>query len=369
LKGRIANNNSNSTLLASIQGDVTRDDFYNPTSPVSSRISEWFIDVDRTGFFEVKLTPQHDDGYEPNEAFQLKLSIRDNSVEKKQQIVSIFDLTIIDSRWGSAQKPVDPLDEYKRKGIAVADIKNDIDNLNNLSSVYQGNHDAYNNPSYSFPDIAISTDAWTSQIRVRSVFKAKLESRIDYEAPQIDFAKTQQGSIVIGSNKNDKLSGKAGWDIISGGHGDDMIRGGNGRDVISGGLGSDELHGDFGLNTFMNEEDGFSDLIAIKSDQYLSNWLYGKAGNNPNGEKADVIKSLDANDQIKIIGVFTPDISVRAGATAHGVSGIGIYAGGALEALYTGTNLSVAQITAMTSGDGSAAAMANQVSSYGWTGV
>ena len=78
---------------------------------------------------------------------------------------------------------------------------------------------------------------------------------------------------------------------------------------------------------------------------------------------------MDSTDKIKVIGVSTSDLSFRAGAIAHGVSGIGIYARGALEGLYIGGDLSVAQITAMTTGDGSAAALANQVSSYGWTGV
>ena len=41
------------------------------------------------------------------------------------------------------------------------------------------------------------------------------------------------------------------------------------------------------------------DLIAIKSDQHLSNFWYGKAGNSPNGEKADFIEGLDATDESK----------------------------------------------------------------------
>ena len=47
-----------------------------------------------------------------------------------------------------------------------------------------------------------------------------------------------------------------------------------------------------------------------------------------------------------------------------GVTGIGIYAKGALEAVYTGGNLSTSQIQNMTTGDGSTAAMNNQVWSY-----
>ena len=97
----------------------------------------------------------------------------------------------------------------------------------------------------------------------------------------------------------------------------------------------------------------------------MYNWVYGKAGNSPNGEKADVIEGLDAIDRIKIIGANTSDITVRSGATAHGVSGIGIYAKGALEALYIGGNLSASQISGMTTGDASAAAMSNSIDSYG----
>ena len=173
------------------------------------------------------------------------------------------------------------------------------------------------------------------------------------------------GSVLNGGAGKDVISGRAGWDVLDGGDDDDLIHRGNGRDIISGGAGRDELHGDFGWNTYKSEKDGVSDLIAIKSDQYLVNWLYGKAGNNPNGEKADIIEGLDSIDKIKIIGVDTRDISFAANVVAHGVTGIGIYGKGALEALYTGGDLTLAQITQMTSGDASAAAMSNSVNAYG----
>ena len=214
-----------------------------------------------------------------------------------------------------------------------------------------------------FLDTVAST--WSGKVQLVGVAQAATTgSRLD--APQIDFnAASNQGSMLNGDVGNDTLWGKAGWDIFDGGAGNDLIRAGNGRDILTGDLGADELHGDFGWNTYKSEKDGFSDLIAIKSDQFLTNWLYGNAGNNPNGEKADIIEGLDAIDKIKIIGVDTRDITVRAGAAAHGVSGIGIYARGALEGLYVGGDLSANQIAAMTTGDGSAAALNNQVSSYG----
>ena len=84
------------------------------------------------------------------------------------------------------------------------------------------------------------------------------------------------GSVLNGGAGKDVISGRAGWDVLDGGDDDDLIHRGNGSDIISGGAGRDELHGDFGWNTYKSEKDGVSDLIAIKSDQYLVNLLYGK---------------------------------------------------------------------------------------------
>ena len=174
---------------------------------------------------------------------------------------------------------------------------------------------------------------------------------------------TVSGSILEGSSESDILHGLGGWDVIDAKGGDDLIRAGNGRDIISGGMGSDELHGDFGRNTYTSQVDGSTDLIVVKSDQHLDNWWYGKDGNNPNGEKADIIEGLDAFDQIKFLGVATEQISFAEGS-AHGLDGIAIYADGALEALYTGGNLSMEQLQSMTTGDNSDAAMNNQIWSY-----
>ena len=175
---------------------------------------------------------------------------------------------------------------------------------------------------------------------------------------------TPKCSALNGNSGDDTIRGLAGWDVIDGGAGDDLIHGGNGRDIIAGGTGSDELHGDFGWNTYKDQRDGSTDLIAIKSDQHLNNWWYGTSGNNPNGEKTDFIEDLDSFDQIKIIGVSTQDLSFKDGVTARGAIGIGIYAKGALEAVYTGENLSLGQITRMTSGDGSSDAINNLMWSY-----
>ena len=131
---------------------------------------------------------------------------------------------------------------------------------------------------------------------------------------------TPKCSALNGNSGDDTIRGLAGWDVIDGGAGDDLIHGGNGRDIIAGGTGSDELHGDFGWNTYKDQRDGSTDLIAIKSDQHLNNWWYGTSGNNPNGEKTDFIEDLDSFDQIKIIGVSTQDHSFKDGVTGRGRS-------------------------------------------------
>ena len=171
------------------------------------------------------------------------------------------------------------------------------------------------------------------------------------------------GSIVEGSDQGETLRGLAGWDILDAKGGDDLVHGGNGRDIISGGNGADELHGDFGWNTYTDQRDGSDDLIAIKSDEFLTNWWYGTDGNSPNGEKADIIEGLDASDQIKILGVSTDRLSF-ADASAHGVQGVGIFADGILEAVYTGGDMSSDQLSSMTTGDASQAVMNNQLWSY-----
>ena len=226
------------------------------------------------------------------------------------------------------------------------------------------------------PLMDVNASSWQQSVAINRVARADVNGS-HLQAKQLDFDPTSlpssqdvqiAGSILQGSNANDTLHGLGGWEIIDAKGGDDLVHGGNGRDIISGGTGSDELHGDFGWNTYTSQIDGAVDLIAIKSDQHLHNWWYDQAGNSPNGEKADIIEGLDANDQIKILGVASNQITF-ANATAHDVNGIGIYADGALEPVYTGNNLSIDQLQSMTSGDNSDAVMANQLWSYNFGAV
>jgi hypothetical protein len=57
-------------------------------------------------------------------------------------------------------------------------------------------------------------------------------------------------------------------------------------------------------------------------------------------------------------------LTYEEGVNHKNVNGVGIYAKGVLEALYTGGDLSASQISSMTTGDASPQAMANQVWSY-----
>ena len=148
-----------------------------------------------------------------------------------------------------------------------------------------------------------------------------------------------------GSYGNDVLKGYRGNDDIWGDSGDDLIHGGNGADIIWGAEGSDTLHDDFGRNTFRWEDDGAVDTLYIKSDQWMNNWLYDSAGNNPNGAKADIIYALDEFDKIFIQGASTSELSF---AEVNG--GIGIFSGGYLVATYTGSNLNAQQLQSMTTG-------------------
>ena len=160
--------------------------------------------------------------------------------------------------------------------------------------------------------------------------------------------------VFTGGGGSDELIGYRGADDLSGGSGDDIIRAGNGRDTIEGGSGSDTLFGGFGLNTFEDELDGEIDQLYFRSDQWAENWIYGKAGNSPNGEKADKIELLDEFDEIYVQGVETSQLSY--GFVDHNsnlgetLSGIGIYASGVLEAVYVGNNLSIGQLDSMTQG-------------------
>ena len=160
--------------------------------------------------------------------------------------------------------------------------------------------------------------------------------------------------IFAGYSGDDEIRGLRGKDTLFGYDGVDELRAGNGRDYIWGGKGGDEMYGGFGHNTFGDERDGSADDIYFKSDQFAYNYIYDSAGNSPNGEKVDILKGLETIDRIYMQGVTTSSLSFQSinnFSTPSGVfSGIGIYTNGYLEAIYTGGDLTAAQVQSITSG-------------------
>ena len=149
---------------------------------------------------------------------------------------------------------------------------------------------------------------------------------------------------------NDRLNGSKGNDFLEGGAGEDIIYGGKGNDTLQGGNGADILHGSLGQNTFSNTADGSTDIINIQCEQQSGKKRRRKAKNKKQGtNNIDIIEGLDVNDQINLIGAENKSISVQE-TIALGETGVGIFAKGSLEALYTGDELSSAQLLDMTTG-------------------
>lgn len=176
---------------------------------------------------------------------------------------------------------------------------------------------------------------------------------------------------LFGGKGNDRLFGSLLNDQFFGEEGDDAARGGNGRDTLTGGSGRDELWGDFGRNQFLDNKDSESDLLVIKADQLLFNSLLGSIDNS-NGTRCDLIAKIDATDKIIIQGATTEQLTfqsayswVETGTTNATYVGTAIFAAGKLEALYTGGDLTLAQLQGITTGDASAEVINNTKSFYG----
>ena len=157
-----------------------------------------------------------------------------------------------------------------------------------------------------------------------------------------------------GGDDDDEVTALAGSDYLNGYDGNDILRAGRGRDIIIGGGGEDVMYGGFGHNTFKDSLDGEVDRLFFKSDQFALNYIYDKAENHSDGQKVDIIEGLDSFDRIRIQGIETSQITVNEVfniATPSGSrSGIGIFADNYIEAVYTGNNLTVTQVSEMTKG-------------------
>ena len=147
--------------------------------------------------------------------------------------------------------------------------------------------------------------------------------------------------------------GRQGGDVLSGGDGNDLVKAGHGRDVITGGMVATHCSVDLVTIFLLVKKTVKSIRFRLRATS-IWNWLYGKAGNNTDGSKLDVIHSLDANDKIQIQGVETSDLTFEAidnfASPTGNYSGIGIYSEGFLEGIYTGGDLSASQLKSMTVG-------------------
>ena len=143
---------------------------------------------------------------------------------------------------------------------------------------------------------------------------------------------------INGNHINNILNGLDGNDQFDGRQGNDTILGQAGDDIIDGGVGEDLLYGGAGSNIFINNRDGYSDILYIQSNQDLA------ASNN---SATDVIYSLDSIDQIVITDSDAQSLRIETTNFENQI-GIGLFAGTTLEAIYFGTNLSVEDLQNIT---------------------
>ena len=143
-----------------------------------------------------------------------------------------------------------------------------------------------------------------------------------------------------------RLIGTGVDDVLIGGPGSDQLRGELGNDALTGGGGADQLWGGPGSNRFFSAGDGAEDWLLISRD--------GSSKARRQRRSVDVIEELGAEDRIGILGAETGKLRFRSTSLqseAYGaLSGIGIYVGKRLEAIYTGGELSQAELQTITLG-------------------
>ncbi len=180
-------------------------------------------------------------------------------------------------------------------------------------------------------------------------------------------AKILQGSDVItGTNYNDNIMshtgadqiyagigddaihGNHGADILDGGAGNDIVRGGKGHDDLRGGTGSDFLWGGLGSNVLS------AGIDTVKDDLYVPVDSVVNRSGNPGGAHRDFLTEVTSVDRIYMHGIDDASLTYVAGVLdpkGSGLSGVGIYANGVLEALvHDSSGLSASQVNDITTG-------------------
>jgi serralysin len=143
-----------------------------------------------------------------------------------------------------------------------------------------------------------------------------------------------------------KLIGSAIDDTLIGGGGPDLLRGEQGNDVLTGGGSADELWGGPGSNQFFSAADGATDWLLISRDGSSKTRRYRRS--------VDEIADLGSEDQVGILGAGTRRLRFSATSIASNtygpLDGIGIYVGQRLEVIYTGGDLTRAELQNLTVG-------------------
>ena len=143
-----------------------------------------------------------------------------------------------------------------------------------------------------------------NSVTVPASFNEKGETTFDSNVTSIDASAAKKGVYlggksnaisIVGSGKNDTLSGYTGADTIEGGKGNDMLDGGAGADSLEGGDGNDTLDGGNDNDTLVGGK-GNDSLVGDKGNDSLvggdgNDTLKGGAGN-------DILEGDKGNDKI-----------------------------------------------------------------------
>ena len=221
---------------------------------------------------------------------------------------------------------------------------------------YAALHELYHPLGGEHPFDSSDGDVFASRNSSRSAYPE--ETLMAYRAPignrwptafsfnDLAVLRTLWGSESGRNSTGNRLIGTAMDDILTGGPGSDLLRGEFGNDVLTGGGGRDELWGGQGSNQFFSGSDGAQDWLLISRD--------GSRNSRRNRLSVDEIAELGEEDRIGVIGTRsgrlrfgTTELKSRAFGT---LDGIGIYVGKRLEAIYTGGELSRAELQDLTLG-------------------
>ena len=135
-------------------------------------------------------------------------------------------------------------------------------------------------------------------------------------------------------------------DRLIGTSGADLLTGGAASEALQGLAGPDQMRGGAGSNWFSSPTDSSQDWILISRD--------GSGKIKRSAKTLDIITQVGREDRIAILNAQTKDLSydkISISSLVYGpVDGIGIFASGRLEALYTGGDLSRSQLSQLTLG-------------------